>query len=223
MPTPVFQLTSDELQGIINPNGGDLSFQIGAGKSMTVAQAENYLLIGEDDILSRLPWRYRQLLRTADVVVVRNAQGGETSLSLGLFPVDADTVRLYVNYQELNKAWNRRNNADALPITDYTVTEETGIVQLLTPLEVGDSVFATFNHTAPSKFVSLRNCALQIAAVHVSRAYAYFRTADGFDRFERMEASAYRQLKEMQGIDQLDRLELVNEQNDDQFGELQNI
>lgn len=220
MSSTVFKLTYTELQNKIVPQNGEYTFLIAAsGGQMTIVRADEVLNVAEDQALMRLSARHRQLLREVDgEILVRSAAGGETSLQCSLFPLVAGTLKLWKNYACSKKGWKVRNTVDAMTLTtDYTVNETTGAVTLVDALAEGDSVWATYRHDAAQKFLGIRDCALSIAAAEVARQYAYFRGAEGFDRFERWEASAYQNLDKLVGLDLIDRIELVEQTERDGF------
>lgn len=205
--TPVFALAVADLQRVVAPINGAHTFQIGAGKDMTPAVAMEYLETAEDRVLGRIPNRYRQLVRRVDgEVLVRRAGGGETAFSTGLAPISG--LELYLNWRA--GSWDDRDRNDAIVQgVDYTVVESTGAITLAAPLKRGDRLWAAYNHAAGAKFKMLRDVAARLAAVAVARDWKFFESADGPEAFERMESGAYLDLENMQGIDAIDRLDLV--------------
>jgi len=214
MPSPVFALTTTELQKKIIPQNTTVTFAIGANGDLSDADAETILAIAEDQALMRLKARLRLLLKECDgEVLITNAKGGETALQCGLYPVTSGTLKLWRNYPR-GVTWHNRSDYDALASGEFTLTASTGAVVLTTPLIRGERVWATYNHTAATRMVGLRDLVLSIAAAETSRRFSYFRTAEGFDRFERWESSAYQSLNNMQGVDIIDRLKLVEDTDD---------
>lgn len=214
MTTPVFGLTADELQSKIAPHGGAFRFTIGSGSSdsMTEDEADEILMMAEEQVLDRLDHRYRDLLSAVDgEYVVLSASGGETEVVLGLKPVVDGSVKIYVNYFDENRGWNRRNSTHALPVSDYSVNTTTGVVTLGTPLSEDDTVIAEYEHTAGHGMRGLRENVKAIAAAEVARRQAYFQTAEGWDRFDAWETSAWQNVNRMAGIGVIDKLKLVEE------------
>jgi hypothetical protein len=73
--------------------------------------------------------------------------------------------------------------------------------------------------------LDLRKLALDLAAVEVARRFAYFRSAEGFDRFEGWQTSAAGHLRDLGRTDGaqiglMDRIELVNETKNLSLGSL---
>src|SRR5690606_17799771 len=115
---------------------------------ITVEDVEDTILEFEDTIFGRLPARLITLLDFVDgeILIGQGAQklvadGGETELQLGLFPVVEDSVRIYVNYIG---SFTDRNNGRELE--GVTVNPTTGAVTLPTALREGDTVVATYRH-----------------------------------------------------------------------------
>lgn len=205
--TAIFALTVADLQRVCAPINGAHTFRIAAGADMEEAVALEYLRTAEDRVLGRIPNRYRQLVRRVDgEVLVRRAGGGETAAQTGLSPISR--LELYRNW--VAGSWDDRDRNEALVDgTDYTVAESTGAITLLQPLARGDRLWAAYDHAAGAQFRMLRDVATRLAAVAVARDWKFFDSSDGAESFERMESGAYLDLENMQGIDAIDRLDLV--------------
>jgi hypothetical protein len=227
--SPVFGIEASDLLAKLMPIVGAGSFSIGDedGDDLTTAAAEDIIAIAEDRVLSSLPERYRSLMRSVDgEVVVRSAQDGQTTFSTGLKPVVAGTLRIYINFP--GGAWSER---ERLPMTDgtpargtrfpladseFALTAATGAVVLDEPLETGDRVVVCYDHAGATGMKWFRDLALTYAAIEIARRFAYFRSADGYDRFQAWNVDADLWLKNFArgaapGLDAIDRLELMRE------------
>lgn len=217
MATPVFGLTAPDLQNKIQPKADEQSFLISdEDGDMTEARAEEILAEAEDRVLMRIPSRYRQLCRQVDgEILVRKAAGGEASIRTGLAPIQAGTLRLWKNFPT-DRLWLARDPGmvQLLPTSAYAVDEEEGEITLTTPLVRGDRLWGEYGHQAGSTILGLRGIALTLAAVEVSRQFAFFRDENGAEAFENWERTAYGDLQNLKGVDVLDRLELVTNETD---------
>ncbi|MBI1291197.1 hypothetical protein GC173_08120 [bacterium] len=80
----------------------------------------------------------------------------------------------------------------------------------------GQKVLAEYEHGAAASFLWLRELAVTFTAVEIARRFAYFQTAEGFQRFEQWEQSASLYLRDMQrqqrpGVDALERVPLLSD------------
>jgi hypothetical protein len=220
--TEVLALTAADLQAYVQPCNESSTFLIGEDGEMSEAEAIGFLKMAEDMVLSRVPNRYRQLMRRVDgEVLVRRARGGETSASTGLAPVSG--LELWKNWSA--GRWDDREPEEALVSgVDYTIDEATGVVTLTTALERGDRLWAAYDHAAGARFPMLRDVALRIAAGRIASTRRFFVSADGSEPFERMESGAYLDLQNMVGVDALDRLELVGHETErDNWGPIMRL
>lgn len=207
MPSTLFALSGTDLQKKLQPVNGNQTFLIGDGGDLTTAEAEEILNIAEDRVLMRLHPRYRQLLREVDgEILVRSAQGGESVFVTGIAPVS--DVKLWLNFPR-ERMWESRSTDLAMASVTYSVDATTGTITLAAALVKGDRLFATYKHTGANKVLGLRDSALTLAAVEVSRRFAFFRDGQEADAFGDWESSTYQDLNNLKGVDLLDRLELV--------------
>lgn len=214
----LFGISGDDLQKKIQPRNGEFTFSIGDGEddSMTAEEALAVIETQEDRVLSLLPSRHRDLMRRVEgEILTKCAREGQTTLRVSLRPLVAETLALYVDFPE-TRSYQERRHTDALDADGFSAALDTGIVLLTTPLREGQRVFADYEHAAASSFRWLRECVIALAAAEISRMYAYFRTADGFERFEAWERSALDHLKSMQkmqrpGVAELERIALATE------------
>lgn len=211
----IFGITAAELGAKVQPRTGGKGFAIGAGKDLEDAAALALIEDAEAMVVSYLRPSYQRLLtRVAGEIVVAEARGGETVLQASLVPFTA-TPKVFVNFPRW-LAWGSRGPSEELPAADYTADLAAGTVTLATALTKGDRVFLDYAHGAAPTLLALRSCALTLAAVELSRRFAYFQTTDGADRFEGWQASAAGFLRDLAkpghvALEKFERLELVEE------------
>ncbi len=101
----------------------------------------------------------------------------------------------------------------------------TGEGTFTTPLGANDRIYLDYEHSGASKLLDLRHLVLSLTAVEVARRFAYFRSAEGFDRFEGWQTSAAGHLRDLGRTDGaqiglFDRIDLVNETKNLSLGDL---
>jgi hypothetical protein len=222
----LFGITADDVRDKIMPNASaeDWAFQIGESGDLSEAMVLEIVEAQEAMVESYLPHKYQVLLRRVEgEVAVRFAAGGETTVQSGLTPM-TELHGVYRNFPR-TRAWGDRRPGERLVEgTEYSVVLVTGTVTLAVPLLEEERVYLDYSHGAAAGFVDLRHLVLNLTAVEVSRRLSYFRSAEGFDRFEQWQSSASGHLRDLdQGrvkVPRLDRLELVNETGNLNLGAL---
>lgn len=212
----LFGLTATDIQKKIQPLNGEWTFQIGTPGDLSAADCEAIIAIQEDRVLSALPDKHRKLMRRVDgEVLTRYATAGQATLKTGLTPVVVGSLALYVDFPEA-LAWADRNPSHALELAAFSLNSASGIITLVTPLKEGQRVAAEYEHGAASKNLWLRELVVTYSAVEIARRFAYFRTAEGVERFDAWEAQADRFLGEMRrsqrpGVEGIETLKLIDE------------
>lgn len=207
----LFGLLPPDLQAKVQPTSDEQSWKIGSGNDLSEAGAQDLLDAAADRVLMRLPHRYRQLCRRVDgEILTQRAAGGESSFVVGLFPLVSGTVKLWKNFPT-SGLWTQRDPHLEMAVDGFSVDASTGTITLVSPLAVGDRLYAEYDHAGASKLLALRDMALTLAAVEVARRFAFFRDGEGFERFDNWERSVYLDLERMTCIDGLDRIQLVRE------------
>lgn len=215
----LFGITAADMVRKLVPAGSDYQFSIGAGESddMTEADCLEVVETMEDRVLGLIPEKYRSLMRRVEgEVLIESATEGQASAVLGLSPVTAGTLHLYVNFGSV-RSWFERRAEDRLDADLFSLNATTGEVTFTEGLHRGDVVFADYDHTAAAtKFRWLKECAKSFAAVEISRRYGYFSTASGFERFEQWEAGTNIALRDLArsenpGVDGIEKIKLVRE------------
>jgi len=125
---------------------------------------EEDLAWAESEVASLLPDRYRRLLARVDgEVIVRRADGGQTSATLcgvaSPFTAAPSGVRLFLNYRG---DWADRSEADAMDSADYAVDGCT--VTFTGGLSEGDQVVAEYAHDLSAPPRVLTDAAIDLAA-----------------------------------------------------------
>ena len=217
-------MTAADVQAKIAPVAGADVFSIGNGAddSLTAAALESIVLDVEAQVVSYLRDRYQVLMdQVPGEVVVEEAVEGQVAFVLGLTPVVAGSVKLWVNPRG---AWRERRDLDAL-VNGFTLNVATGEVVLDVGLRRGDRVVAVYRHGFAPQVRALKALVVQMVAVEISRRFAYFRSADGFDRFEGWQSSAAGYLRDLskQGapaIPAFDQLKLVDASRPKNFADI---
>lgn len=212
----LFGIDAEYMQRKLVPGGGGTwSFGLGEGKDLSASDLLEIVEECEAEAVGYLRLKYQGLMRHVDGErVIVDAAGGETSLQLGLFPVVAGTVTLFRNFP-MTRAWRERRPADAME-EEFSVEASTGAVTLSEALSEGDRVYAVYDHEAASKFLGIKRSVGSLAAAEIARRFAYFRSAEGFDRFEAWEVSARAHLRDLgkpsgPTEELIERLDLVDE------------
>lgn len=210
----LFGLSAADLQLKVQPRNDEQTFEIGVDGDLTEGEALGIIAVAEDRVLSRLPARYRQLCRYVDgEVLTGNAVGGETAFKTGLAPVSG--LLLWKNYPG-GRMWNGRDVGLAMATSLFSVDETTGEIELVEGLKAGDRLWAEYAHSAGNRLLMLRDAALTLAAVEVSRRFAFFQDGET-GVFSDWEDSTMQDLTRLKGVDELDRLRLVRETDPEGF------
>lgn len=224
----LFGITPQDLLAKLVPVTDSASFSIGAAgpptNDLSDALALEIIEAAEAEVESYLRHKYQRLLRRVEgEVAVRFAYEGQTTCQATLVPVT--WLRVFKNFPR-SRAWGDRRPGEALVEgTDYSVVLATGVVTFVEALKENDRVWLDYEHAGAGKLLDLRKLALDLAAVEVARRFAYFRSADGFDRFEQWQTSAAGHLRDLTGtngpgVPLLDKIELVNETRNLSLGRL---
>jgi hypothetical protein len=226
----IFGITYRDIQRKITPNAinDNTEFVIG-GAELSEADCNEIILRAEDKVKTNLDPKYRRLLSRVDgEIVCKYSISGQTTVQTSFYPIS--NLKVYVNYSESSLSWAARNpsleaNASNYP---YTADTTTGLITFTAALPEGSRVFVEYSHTGSSRLKYLRDIAETLAAVEISRRFAYFRTADGFNRFLDWETLADKDLAKLRfrdvGVPELDDLDLIEDDTDeDQFNALRRI
>lgn len=218
--TPIFALTAEDVQRKLNPLGLPHLFAVvdviqpGESDAQILRDdVDDVLLEREDYVCSRLPERYRRLLRHVDgEVLTPHAIGGEATATLALTPTEG-TVRLYRNYR-VGRPWRDRNPHDTMEASEYAVDGR--VVTLSTAMANGERLYAEYDHAAAGGCRTLRTLVLNMACAEWARRLPL--PGQEFERYRDWETQAYSDLKRMQqagdgrlGVDMFDNLSLVDE------------
>ena len=221
----LFGVTKDDVLLKLVPSPGNAQvFSIGADKDMTEAQLDGIIAEQEAIVESYLRHKYQVLMRRVEgEVAVRRAFPGQTTCQASLTPV-VEMKGIYKNFAR-GRAWPDRRFSEAMGADEYSVDLATGVVTFAVPLEENDRIFLDYTHGGASKLLDLKHLVLSLVAVEIARRCAYFRSADGFDRFEGWQISAAGHLRDLgrtEGaqIGLLDRIDLVNETRNLSLGDL---
>lgn len=212
-------LEPDDIRKRLNPANVPHLF-LGDDSTIQTADVQESLEEVVDTVISRIPARYGAISeRVEGEYIVRCAIGGETALTLGLFP--ASDVRLYIN---LNVPWDSRRPAESLRDgAGCTVNVSTGGITLETALATDDCVVAEYNHTAMAECHLLRRIAVDLVAAEWARRI--YPDDTKFERYLEWERRANYDLARMKGmkdgermgIRMFDRLDLVNETQEERM------
>lgn len=225
----LFGLTPDDLLAKLVPAPGSESFSFSIGAdgppSQDLSNAAALAIIEEQEALveSYMRHKYQRLLRRVEgEIAVRFAYEGQTTCRATLSPVTS--VAVYKNFPR-SRAWGDRRPSEAMGSAEYSLNGSTGEITFTEALRENDRVWLDYEHTGASKLVDLRHLVLSLAAVEVARRFAYFRSADGFDRFEGWQSSAAGHLRDLGRTDGaqialFDRIDLVNETRNLSLGAL---
>jgi hypothetical protein len=224
----LFGITPQDLLNKVVPVSAGESFSIGeAGpptNDLSNALALEIIEAAEAEVESYLRHKYQRLLRRVEgEIAVRRAFEGQTTCQATLTP--CTSMAVYKNFPR-SRAWGDRRPGEALVSgVDYSVVLATGVVTFAEGLKESDQVWLDYEHAGASKLLDLRKLALDLAAVEVARRFAYFRSAEGFDRFEGWQTSAAGHLRDLGRTDGaqiglMDRIELVNETKNLSLGSL---
>ena len=225
----LFGLTPQDLLAKLVPAPGqeDFAFSIGpAGPpEHDLSEANAMQIVAEQEAVveSYLRHKYQRLLRRVEgEVAVRFAEPGQTECRATLTPVT--WLRVYRNYPR-SRAWPDRRPSEAMREEEYTLDAEAGVITFVEPLKENDRVWLDYEHGGARKLGDLRHLVLSLAAVEVARRFAYFRTGDGFDRYEGWQSSSAGHLRDLGRTDGaqiglFDRIELVNETRNLNLGSL---
>lgn len=227
MTTPIFKLTTTDLQTHINPTGQDGYFKVGSKPGQVpAAVAESTLLNFESRVVSSIPEKYRvRTDRIEGLIAVRWATEGQTTFTPPV-TIGSD-LQVFVNYPgnfgngmlifgATQRPYSSRTALDAT--IGCTVDDETNVVTLPVELTEGDHVIIDFNHDAMEECLELRMCILEMAGAEMLRSMPGL--GDNVsDRVEKWELNAYSFLKRMwnadnnykTGVQFFDRLKLVSE------------
>ncbi len=112
-----------------------------------------------------------------------------------------------------------------MPEGSYTLDPDSGLITFAEPLAENDRIWLDYEHEGARKLGDLRHLVLSLSAVEVARRFTYFRTAEGFDRYEGWQSSAAGHLRDLGRTDGaqiglFDRIELVNETRNLSLGSL---
>ena len=234
-------LTSDDVATDLNPLAEAGLFSVGtAAGQIATATIETRLAEIDEWILSSLPERYRRLARRVEgEIAVEYATAAQPSFTLALHPVTAGTLRLFVDWNldlsagsngpAINAAgtnsgqwysfgtpgsrpYARRTPADALPATAYTLTAATGVVVMATPLALGESICADYDHTGFTVCHFLRRLALDLVGARLTKSLPDL-TVEAWNNADKTETTAKAVLLGITdgtiGIDTLDNIKLV--------------
>lgn len=225
----LFGITSGDLLGKLVPAPGSEGFAFSIGMNgppeNDLSDADALGIIEEQEAMveSYLRHKYQRLLRRVEgEVAVRFAYDGQTVCRATLTPVVS--MRVFKNFPR-SRAWADRRPSEAMDPSEYSLNVATGEIVFVVPLLENDRVFLDYEHAGASKLVDLRHLVLSLAAVEVARRFAYFRSAEGFDRFEGWQSSAAGHLRDLGRTDGaqiglFDRIELVNETKNLNLGAL---
>lgn len=224
----LFGITPADLQAKLVPasaEGSFVSFSIGDGGSDDLSSAGALAIVETQEAIveSYLRPKYQTLLRRVPgEIAARFAEAGQTTVQATLRPVT--TVHVYKNFPR-TRAWPDRRPAERMSASEYTVNPTTGLVTFAVALRENDEIVLDYWHTGAGLLLDLKHLVLSLAAVEVSRRFAYFKTADGFERFEGWQSSAAGHLRDLgraEGaqIGLLDRIELKNETRELSYGDL---
>ncbi len=212
MPSTLFGLTGSDLQAKLVPSNAEFTFEVGVGKDLEEDRAVDILNMAEDLVLMRLPQRYQSLLTYVEgEVLTSHASEGQTALQCGLFPVTDGTLKLYVDFPLNSVGWDARDDSLALDAAEFSLAADTGVITLTKGLSKGRCVVAEYAHTGAREALGLREAALTLAAVEVSRQFAFFSSVDGVERFTDWENTTFQSLNRLQSVPVLDKLRLIHE------------
>lgn len=210
---------SDLLKKLVPLAGsGSSTFSIGTTgpptNDMSSADALAIIEWAESQVEGYCRPKYQKLLRRVEgEIIVRAATAGQATAQLTMIP--ATSCTLYKNFPR-SRAWFDRQPREAMNSDQYSVNLATGAITFSPVLCEGDVIYADYAHSGCGLLLDLRELALSLAAVEVSRRFSYFRSADGVERFEAWQSSAAGYLRDLgradgAGIALLDRLNMVNE------------
>jgi hypothetical protein len=225
----LFGLTPQDLLAKLVPAPGAEGYAFSIGPNgppeNDLSDADAMKIIEEQEAIveSYLRHKYQRLLRHVEgEIAVRYAYEGQLTCKATLTPITA--MYIYKNWPR-TRAWCDRRPSEAMDPSEYSVNFSTGIITFTTPLRENDQIYLDYYHEGASKLVDLRHLVLSLAAVEVARRFAYFRSAEGFDRFEGWQSSAAGHLRDLGRTDGaqiglFDRIELVNETKNLNLGAL---
>lgn len=229
----VFGLLPAALKDKMNPTDQPNLF-MGDDSEIDSDYVQTVLDTHAEYIESRLPERYRQLLRHVDgEIIVKYASSGQTTATLGLS--GATNLKLFKNYpagflssnadislpgsdREVGyRLWSDRNVSYELSSTLYS--NSSGTITFSPALTEGDTIIAEYDHTAASSNNLLRLLVLQLAQVEFARDLHYIQAEEFRDVYEPILSDVHRNLGRMYnppdqgrlGIRQFDQLVLVEE------------
>lgn len=217
----IFGLTPQDLLRKVAPAPGTAhSFTIGVEgppeNDLSDADAMAIIEAQESMVESYMRPKYKRLLRRVEgEVAVRWAQEGQTTCRASLRPIVSMTI--YRNFPR-SRAWPDRRPSEAMPADHYSLDAESGEITFAQPLRANDMIYLDYEHEGASKLLDIRELVLSLSAVELARRFAYFRSAEGFDRFEGWQVSSAGHLRDLGRTDgaqigAFDAIELVNQTN----------
>jgi hypothetical protein len=225
----LFGITSADVLAKLVPVGGagDFVFSIGddgpPDEDLSTADCLEIVEEQEAMVESYMRHKYQRLLRRVEgEVAVRRATEGQLTCQASLFPVTS--MRVFKNFPS-SRAWPDRMPGEAMAEAEYSVDLASGVVTFAEGLAENDRIYLDYEHEGCSKLKDLRHLVLSLTAVEVARRFAYFQSADGFDRFEGWQSSSAGHLRDLGRSDGIqiglfDRIDLVNETKGMRFGRL---
>jgi len=213
----IFEIRAIDIQNKINPEQDPYKFTIGSdeGDTVTEAYVDDQILVQESKVLSLLPELYRVLINKVNgEILTSNALDGQTNLQLSFYPVVANSVELYKNYPSY-VSWSLRNKDYLIDSDDYVINESTGEISLVDGLEVGDVVYAYYEHNAALKILWLRDIIIDFCCYELSLQLESITGPEGFKRFEIRHNNAVNWLNDIRdgsksGISEIDKIEMIS-------------
>jgi hypothetical protein len=225
----LFGITPQDLLSKLVPAPGSESFAFSIGPNgppeNDLSNAAALAIIEEQEAIveSYLRHKYQRLLRRVEgEIAVRFAFEGQATCRATLTPITS--IEVYKNWPR-TRAWADRRPGEAMDPSEYSVNFSTGVITFAQALSENDQIYLDYYHEGASKLVDLRHLVLSLAAVEVARRFSYFRSAEGFDRFEGWQSSSAGHLRDLGRTDGaqiglFDRIDLVNETKNLSLGAL---
>lgn len=222
--TSILQITDTDV--MIQLNGlQDIGLPlVGGGYGAAESVVMGYANRAEAVVLSTIPEMYRQMTREIKgETVVEMAYSGQTTFTLGLFPVVTGSLALYLDFGQATSGFDQsfsnlpavnrystgggaygtqgripysfRDVYDRMASTKYSVDNATGVVTLLDgyTLRGGSKLYADYQHEGMSRCHNLRDIAIRLAAANFGTSLAGI-TDGARDFLMQLESNAMNQL-----------------------------